>query len=526
MWEELEEDDPELVTNSPPCTPFSVLQELNFFKMDPEKVIHMVSEGLHHVEVSAEVCEWQHHRGKLFLFEHPRLSRAWDEACLQRLLCLPGVYVCYTDMCRYGMKIDGKPVKKPTMWITNSKHIARELQLRCQGDHPHEHLMGGKAAAAAQYPEPLCQAIVRGLKAHLRKVQGGGLEVPCADVLVELEDVDTQESSSDTSSSSDSDESDLEEALDEEVSRAGKPIVGRKEKDATRIEAAVSEKDRAEVKRLHENLGHPSLPSFLRFLRAGRVREEVIKWTRKEFRCEVCQSTPLPKAPRPSIVPKHYSPGVAVGIDVFFIPDILNQKSVPVLNIVDLGTNYQTVEILSSKSPAHIFRTFWRVWARVFGMPQYITVDEGREFRGGFSQLCAASGTVVVRTAARAPWQNGRVERHGGIIKSMIERSREELAPESLEELSQILHACECAKNRYSNRSGYSPTQRQIGQWPRMPSNLLSDEELDPALSSAMQQRLFPSDDGDEASGSGCLYEVGKSRGSSTGFESSPQGPT
>eukprot|EP00435_Cladocopium_sp_Y103_P017308 s4252_g4.t1 len=115
-------------------------------------------------------------------------------------------------------------------------------------------------------------------------------------------------------------------------------------------------------------------------------------------------------------------------------------------------------------------------------MPQFVAIDEGREFRAGFAELCANAGTVVVRTAARAPWQNGRVERHGGIIKTMIEKSREEMPPDDLRDLAQILYACECAKNRFSNRSGFSPTQRQIGQWPRMPSSLMSDEALDPAL--------------------------------------------
>ena len=58
------------------------------------------------------------------------------------------------------------------------------------------------------------------------------------------------------------------------------------------------------------------------------------------------------------------------------------------------------------------------------------------------------------------------------------------MPPTSREELGALLHACEAAKNRFSNRSGFSPTQRQIGHWPRMPSSLLSDEAIDPALQS------------------------------------------
>ena len=88
----------------------------------------------------------------------------------------------------------------------------------------------------------------------------------------------------------------------------------------------------------------------------------------------------------------------------------------------------------------------------------------------------------MFRAAARAPWQQGRVERHGGLIKTMIETARETAVPSTLEELKLLLRECECAKNRYSNRSGYSPVQRQIGQWPRLPGSLMTDEALDPAL--------------------------------------------
>jgi IS30 family transposase len=98
-----------------------------------------------------------------------------------------------------------------------------------------------------------------------------------------------------------------------------------------------------------------------------------------------------------------------LGLDVFFIPDELNRQTIPVLNLLDLGTNYQKEEILSSKEPMHNWKTLWKVWGRTFGLPQYITVDEGREFRGGFSRICAEAGIIVFSAAARAPWQQGKV---------------------------------------------------------------------------------------------------------------------
>ena len=40
---------------------------------------------------------------------------------------------------------------------------------------------------------------------------------------------------------------------------------------------------------------------------------------------------------------------------------------------------------------------------------------------------------------------------------------------------------CSAARNRYMNRSGYSPIQRVFGFSTRLPSSLLSDDAIDPA---------------------------------------------
>ncbi len=485
MWKELREDEPELTICSPPCTPFSLLQELNFPKMILEAAIELVGEGLHHWSVAVRVCKWQHKRKKIFLLEHPRTSKAWQEEEVKSLMEMEGVYTCHTDMCAYGLEVGGGPNRKPTTWVTNSREIAEELQRRCTGGHVHVHLMGGRAKEAAVYPRELCEAVVKGFRNHMKKKYGKRVEDVPKEVTVLMEVY-----------AEDDFEGDLEEELDREIEQqdgGGAEDVGGEveeereveEKDAeaaTRGEAAPTKEEIGKISKLHRNLGHPELSSFLRFLRAGRVREAVLRWVRKSFKCTTCESMQVPKAPRPAVVPRCYAPGVAVGIDLFFIPDLNNRRSLPVLNVVDLGTNYQMIEMLESKDPLHIWRIFWKIWVRTFGLPQFVAIDEGREFRGGFSRLCAGAGTVVFRAAARAPWQQGRVERHGGVIKEMIEKSREELPPASFEDLVHILNACECAKNRYSNRSGYSPTQRMIGHWPRVPSSLMSDEDIDPTL--------------------------------------------
>lgn len=478
MRKALAAEEPELVACSPPCGPFSPLQRLNFPKMSFAKVMSVVGEGLQHVRTSAQVCRRQYEQGRLFLFEHPRPSKAWEEKELEALKRLPGVHVCNFNMCRYGMRVHKELNKKATTMITNSPEIAAQLQLVCEGGHVHETLMGGRAAKAAEYPPALCQAIICGLRKHLRRKS---LQAKPSEEFISVLAAEGAEEEQESLGGASEEDQDEEE---EEVARV-------EEASSRQVEVSVSAEDRVKIRKMHVNLGHPNKASFLRFLRAGRVRQEILQWVAKEFTCGTCQSQAMPKAPRPAVVPRCYAPGVALGLDVFYVPDERNHRTLPVLNLVDLGTNYQMVEVLDSKEPMHIWHTVWKTWARTFGLPQFITVDEGREFRGGLARICADAGVIIFRAAARAPWQQGKVERHGGLMKAMLEKGREELPPTSREELVNLLHACEAAKNRYSNRSGFSPTQRQIGHWPRMPSSLLSDEALDPALQSQGQTDEF-----------------------------------
>ena len=57
-----------------------------------------------------------------------------------------------------------------TNWLVDkSTCIARELEVQCQGGHEHAHLIGGRASKCEVYPDKLCEAILRGLKAQLVK---------------------------------------------------------------------------------------------------------------------------------------------------------------------------------------------------------------------------------------------------------------------------------------------------------------------------------------------------------------------
>ena len=355
--------------------------------------------------------------------------------------------------------------KKPTGVLTNSQCVAEELSRRCTEDHEHVNLMEGRAKRAEEYPKAFCQAMVKGIRRQLKQDgvfcwhRDGKVQY----VLAGEEGVEDEEE---------------EEPLEEiGGSRGSEAVIGERPEDA-----AITDQEKEALQKLHRGVGHPSLADFIRFMKAARVRGEVVRWASKNFRCEACEAKPRPKSCRPATVPKTYQPNKVIGIDLIYIPSVGGQSLVPALSMLDWGSNYQTVELVENKEPQTIWKAWWSTWIRTFGLPEILVCDAGKEFASEFIKKATANGVVVYQIGARAPWQNGKTERHGMHYKELLEKARLETVLTDERELKLMMQEIEMVKNRYSNRSGFSPVQRQIGQWPRAPTELMSDEAIDPLL--------------------------------------------
>ena len=173
-WRRVKEEAPFVLIGSPPCTYFSMLQELNIatnkhklgwmqnFETEREK-------AKQHVNFCCSLYRYQIDQGRRFVHEHPWSARSWALPSIQQLLNHPSVQLTQTHMCRFLMEthIDHKGgemglVKKPTGFMSSSRYIIQELDRKCTGDHDHVPLVGGRAAGAAIYPQALCEAICRG----------------------------------------------------------------------------------------------------------------------------------------------------------------------------------------------------------------------------------------------------------------------------------------------------------------------------------------------------------------------------
>lgn len=70
----------------------------------------------------------------------------------------------------------------------------------------------------------------------------------------------------------------------------------------------------------------------------------------------------------------------------------------------------------------------------------------------------------------------------GGMVDWVRSCLRESMMPTDRAHWRMCIHAVETAKNRLSNRSGFSPAQRQIGFNLGLPGSLASDDVYDPSL--------------------------------------------
>ena len=478
MWQTLKEEDPELLVICPPCRAFTILQELNFCKMGIEKATQLVMAGLEHLELAAALIKWQVNRGKYVLFEQPDGARSWKEECIEEVAQLEGMQRTSCDMCAYGLQVDEQGLnKKSTGLLTNSEEIAKRVSNKCPHNHLHVPLLGGKAVKAQEYPPAFCRAVVNGIKAQIRK--DGGWE-RCEAFLMSPQGCEETEELHESYAMEDEDE-DMEVAqapgLDEQanpeaIEVAGEAGTGR----------PITEEEVRAVHKLHKGLGHPATQDLVRFMKSARVKPEVIRWASKKFSCPICEARPRTKTVRPATIPKTYQPNRVIGIDLIFVPGIGGTTLLPALSVVDYGSNFQLVELLESKEPDEVWAALWRCWMRTFGVPEILTCDAGKEFAAGFCKRATACGIVTYQVGARAPWQNGKAERRGAHYKELLDKARSEVVVTSTAELRLLMQEVEQAKNRFSNRSGFSPVQRQIGQWPRCPTEILSDDVLDPTL--------------------------------------------
>ena len=125
--------------------------------------------------------------------------------------------------------------------------------------------------------------------------------------------------------------------------------------------------------------------------------------------------------------------------------------------------------------------SFSKIVVGILWHPETIITDGGAEFEGWFAEAAAAEGIFLAQhwCNAESPWENGRAERHGGLVKDLLEKGIGEHIVYDLRSLQELSNATIDAKNRSLNRGGFSPSQLVFGVNPATPAELFSDQAID-----------------------------------------------
>ena len=153
---------PRVLTVGPPCTMFSLLQNLSG---DPRvRCPERWKEACDMIEFAVKMCTEQAKAGRLYVFEHPLGAASWKLECMRELASRWGSRRATCHMCAFGMQARDDQgtdaVMKPTGILTNSTAIYDKMNVQCRGGHRHVHLVNGRAAKAAEYPIPFVDAIL------------------------------------------------------------------------------------------------------------------------------------------------------------------------------------------------------------------------------------------------------------------------------------------------------------------------------------------------------------------------------
>ena len=412
LWRTLRRDRPQVAWLCPECRAFSALNNINLDRMDPERRQEMIREGLQALVLCMEVAIYQARRGRFFAFEHPYFATSWLSEVVGLVAQLPGTQKLRIDMCTFDLQVHSDGLsKKPTGILTNHPGIQKALEGHlCIGGHKHVILENQLPRKAQVCPPKVREDVVRavsdiwsGRQTHQPVSSRDMLECSCCPRVLACPELPEEGADGMGEDGQDSD-SDVPET---------RPAPARTKAPSEPVR--VSEDERRLVTKLHVNMGHPDNRKFVRVLRAGGTKHRVLRWIRDHFKCPECAERHGQENHRRVALPRTFRFNHIVGVDLFFLR--YNNVAHPVLNVVDHGSNLQVCARLPDAKAATVWNALVSCWIRPFGAPHFMITDGGAEFQERFARGLKQFGVLHHVTDANSPWQNGRVERHGGWVK-------------------------------------------------------------------------------------------------------------
>ncbi|CAE7293046.1 RE1 [Symbiodinium sp. CCMP2592] len=241
------------------------------------------------------------------------------------------------------------------------------------------------------------------------------------------------------------------------------------------------------LKRLHQNLGHPTAEDLCRHLRLAGSSPEVVE-AAKRIRCQVCDRHHRGKSAKPSSMPSLLEFNQLVAVDAFSVYDVEHVR-VEFLLVIDIGTGFCVARQLEGHSGEALEKVFCDAWASTFGPPGSMILDLETGLQAGLARFSEWHGTWIRPIAAQAHYQQGSVERCIRSWKQLWEKVCDDKSVVA-SEAAMTATVINSAMNSLRRSSGMSPAQAVWGREPRLPEDLAHHAEADHFESVLSRDRL------------------------------------
>ena len=445
---ELAREQPELLVCCPECKHWGGWYRLNRNKLSLVEQCRNSKVAKKQAQFVVDEAKRQLRRGGRVLIEHPWSSDLWKYPPMAKLL--RQMHLCRTDLCSYGLCCpdSGLPIKKPT-GIAVSHPDMIHLATQCPG-HPNHQLVEGKcldgehrSAKTARYTQEFCERWLTCVNHSPESCSFVHTEEP-SDSAERVSDVELDQHTTEVLVA------DLESPTDDQI--------------------------KSSLKKVHNNLGHPTNRNLIRVLRNAGGSDRALRLA-GEFSCEICANRQHPGPCLPASAHQIVDFNHRVGIDVKLFPGWEENQKVKCLNIVDYASSFQVVvpfyEVETAQVLKDLFRLRWQSWA---GVPVEVICDPARtNIADMFVDPLELQGVRVITTAAEAHNQLGKVEKHGHLFEIILQKLLDQVQPQNQQEYEEcILHTIN-GKNEMINTKGLSPCQHVFGRNPRVPEDLIQD---------------------------------------------------
>ena len=240
---------------------------------------------------------------------------------------------------------------------------------------------------------------------------------------------------------------------------------------------ALSSEERSKLVKIHRNMGHPSAERLMHLLRQQGFRKECIDAI-PDMRCSTCEVTSKPKCSRPSVLkdPMDFNDKIAVDCIKWTNKAGLGFH---IMHIIDHGTSYHIACVAPCRTSQSAIQNITSSWFQWAGAPNEMIVDCATEFNSEeFMNFLQRNNIKCTTIVPEGHWQNGRSERHGAILESMLTKFDIESPIMTYSDLQQALWFIMQSKNACTLRRGYAPEVLVFGKHTRVPGSISSDETI------------------------------------------------